>query len=202
MRQTYEYRDLVLVDDGDDSVADLIPDDPRIHYFRLSGKISTGAKRNKCGEFAGGSIICHFDDDDWSAPDRIADQLARLIESGRPITGYSQLLFWDTITEQAKIYQSHFGNYVVGTSLMYTRDYWRLRPFKDIQVASDNAFVYPALSRISASNDSRHIVARIHGSHTSAKTTIKDIVPVEMIPVGFWDNENIRRGINHKGVGR
>lgn len=192
MRQTYENRDLVIVDDGEDSIENIIPKDSRIHYFRIPEKIATGAKRNKCCELAAGSIICHFDDDDWSAPDRIADQVARLMGTGKPITGYSQLLFWDTLTLQAKRYQAQVPNYVVGTSLMYKREFWLVGPFKEIQVASDNAFVYPALSRIAASNDPSHMVARIHGSHTSPKAAMRETAPKEMIPAEFWLNERLR----------
>jgi glycosyltransferase involved in cell wall biosynthesis len=194
MRQTYENRDLVIVDDGDDPIEDIIPNDPRIFYFRLDRKITTGAKRNKCCALASGSIICHFDDDDWSAPDRIVNQVARLLGTGKPITGYSQLLFWDTLAQQAKRYQAQVPNYVVGTSLMYKREHWLMSRFKDQQKSSDNAFVYPSLSRIAASNDPFHMVARIHGSHTSAKSAINDTVPRSMIPAEFWTNERLRIG--------
>jgi glycosyltransferase involved in cell wall biosynthesis len=93
--QTYEPRELVIVDDGDDRIEDLIPDDPRIRYLGLDGthKLSTGYKRNVCCEAAKGEIICHFDDDDASMPTRIADQVERLQKTGKPITGYSSLFF-------------------------------------------------------------------------------------------------------------
>ena len=36
LRQDYPSRELVIVDDGEDSIADLVPDDERIHYARLA----------------------------------------------------------------------------------------------------------------------------------------------------------------------
>ena len=65
LEQDYPNRELVVVDDGADSVADLIPaDDARIRYVRLSEHHTIGAKRNLgCGQ-ARGELIVHWDDDD------------------------------------------------------------------------------------------------------------------------------------------
>jgi len=41
-------------------------------------------------------IFVHFDDDDWSGPQRIAEQVALLQASGADAVGYSDLLFWDS----------------------------------------------------------------------------------------------------------
>ena len=46
LRQDYPNKELIVVDDGEDNVADLIPTDARIRYHRLDGPISVGAKRN------------------------------------------------------------------------------------------------------------------------------------------------------------
>jgi glycosyltransferase involved in cell wall biosynthesis len=194
LKQTYENRELIILDDGDDRIKDLIPANSKIVYIELPSRISTGAKRNRCCEAARGKIICHFDDDDWSSPGRIADQVARLRESRLPITGYGTLLFWDILTGQAKRYISTVPGYVCGTSLCYLRSWWQKHPFPNKQEASDNGFVYPALKRIESSHDSSHMVARIHDHHTSSKSGITEVVPREMIPSGFWENEKLRAG--------
>jgi glycosyltransferase involved in cell wall biosynthesis len=194
--QTYEDRELVIIDDGDDRVADLIPVDPRIRYAAIPNRVSTGLKRNLCCEAARGEIICHTDDDDWSAPGRMADQVERLISTGRPITGYGTLLFWDVLKLQAKKYKASVRNYICGTTFCYRRDFWQMHQFKDQQVASDNAFIYPILARVAASSETQMMVARIHDSHTSSKNGIVEIVPREMIPAAFWDNEKCRQAIS------
>ena len=53
--QTYQHRELVILDDGTDPIADLVPDDPTIRYIRLTGRLSTGAKRNSACRAARGS---------------------------------------------------------------------------------------------------------------------------------------------------
>jgi glycosyltransferase involved in cell wall biosynthesis len=193
LKQTYEPRELVIVDEGSDLIEDLIPDDERIQYVIMDKPMNLGAKRNLCCELAPGEIIVHWDDDDWSAPDRIAHQVALLSEE-RPVTGYGTMLFWDTIKQQAKQYKANMKGYVCGSSLCFTKTFWAIHRFPDKQVASDNAFVYPIVNRINQSRDSSHMVARIHGNHTSPKSGITAVVATEVIPAGFWENEKLRLG--------
>ena len=80
LAQDYPDCELIVVDDGADPVDDLIPDNPAIRYFRLSGKNSVGAKRNIACGHARGEIILHWDDDDWSAPWRVSYQVEQLVQ--------------------------------------------------------------------------------------------------------------------------
>jgi glycosyltransferase involved in cell wall biosynthesis len=68
LAQDYAEKELVIVDDGTELVTDLVPQDPRVRYFRQGKKQPLGAKRNFACEQARGRIIMHCDDDDWSAP--------------------------------------------------------------------------------------------------------------------------------------
>jgi glycosyltransferase involved in cell wall biosynthesis len=70
--QDYPCRELVVVDDGADPVADLIPADARIRYFRSEPGLSLGAKRNLACRLARGALIAHWDDDDWAARWRVS----------------------------------------------------------------------------------------------------------------------------------
>ena len=45
LRQDYPNRELIVVDDGTDPVADLIPDDPCIRYLHQEHTSTLGAKR-------------------------------------------------------------------------------------------------------------------------------------------------------------
>jgi glycosyltransferase involved in cell wall biosynthesis len=199
LEQDYEPKELVILDDGEDSVGDLIPRHPQIRYIRLPRQYVTGEKRNLCCEVSKGEIICHADDDDWSAPDRISYQVKRLFESGAPITGFNTLLFWDCRTKQAKRYRAMIRNYVCGTTFCYRRDFWRANPFRHKQQATDNGLIYPVLSRVDASPETRYMVARIHNvHHTSPKANIKDMIDRKLIPAGFWENEEFRLSLKGK----
>src|ERR1039457_5483020 len=62
-----------------------------------------GTARNKANAYASQNhygfrphdVIIHFDDDDWSAPTRISDQVKLLVESGKQAVGYREMLFAD-----------------------------------------------------------------------------------------------------------
>jgi O-antigen biosynthesis protein len=134
--QTHSLRELVIVADGED-VRDLIPsDDERIRLIHLRDQLSIGAKRNYGCEQASGSIICHWDDDDWSGPERIAEQL-QLLE-GFAVTGYHSMRFTDG--DQWWKYEGTL-HYALGTSLCYLKSWWRDHPFESKNIGEDNAFV-------------------------------------------------------------
>jgi len=67
LAQDYGDRELIVVDDGEDAVADLLPADSRIRPLRLDRRATIGAKRNIACEAAAGEVIAHWDDDDWMA---------------------------------------------------------------------------------------------------------------------------------------
>jgi O-antigen biosynthesis protein len=191
LRQTYQNKELIILDDSDEPGATMIDISWPIRYV-IDKKRITGTKRNCINEMASGEIICHFDDDDFSCPDRIADQVNALRTTGLPVTGYGTLLFWDTIKGQAKLYKSSVKGYVCGTSLCYLKSFWHGHKFKDLQKSSDNGFVYPIVRQIAQSMDTSHMVARIHGKHTSPKTGIQQKVSRDLIPAAFWENEKLR----------
>lgn len=198
LKQTYQNKELVILDDGTDSVKGIIPKKKGIRYYRVDKKEITGAKRNHVNELAKGEIICHWDDDDWSAPDRIEHQLGLLRSTGKPITGYGTLTFWDQNEEKAKRYRASVAGYVCGTSLFYLKSYWLEHPFKPLQEGSDNSFVYPALKHIASSHDSIHMVARLHKNHTSSKSGIREEIDKALIPSAFWENEKLIGRANHE----
>lgn len=83
-RQTYESRELVIVDDGpDDELAHHVQrlSDDRIRMVRLQSRNQTlGELRNLAVEHARGEFVCQWDDDDLFDPDRLLWQVG-LIES-------------------------------------------------------------------------------------------------------------------------
>ncbi len=87
----------MILADGQD-VRHLVPEhDPRVRLIHLDGWPEIGAKRNFGCEHAEGEIIAHWDDDDYSAPGRLADQVERLRESGKAVTGFHSMRFTDGV---------------------------------------------------------------------------------------------------------
>ena len=149
-------------------VRDLVPDDARIRLIHLEGTISIGDKRNFGCERAAGHVIAHWDDDDHSAPGRLADQLERLVEKGKCVTGYHSMRFTD-----GERWWKYGGtsDYALGTSLVYRRDWWKAHPFLSKQIGEDNDFVARAWAAGElATVDARELMyATVHPGNTSAK---------------------------------
>ena len=91
--QTVTGAELLLLNDGADPVADLMPTDPRICYFRETMQRPVGVKRNRLCAMARAPVISNWDDDDWHAIDRLQQQLAALAQSGAAICGLSAIAF-------------------------------------------------------------------------------------------------------------
>src|SRR4029077_2383856 len=94
LAQDYPAAELVILDDGDDSVADMIPSHPALRYLRTPRHRTLGLKRNAACEAAHGDLILHWDDDDWYAPHRIRTQVEALHASGADLCGIDRALFF------------------------------------------------------------------------------------------------------------
>jgi glycosyltransferase involved in cell wall biosynthesis len=62
----------IIIDDGTDSVEDLVASHPSVKYFRYNNKLSLGKKRNTMHDKSKGDIIVYMDDDDYYPPDRVS----------------------------------------------------------------------------------------------------------------------------------
>lgn len=173
--QDYKNKELVIVDDGNESAADLVPADPTIRYIRLTGRRPLGSKRNECVEACRGDLIMHWDDDDWMAPHRITYQVEALLKENAEVCGLDRMLFYHLEKDEVWLYRypSQKCSWLAGGSLLYTRDFWRRSPFANIQVASDTRFVWDRpMERRVALHDYQFYVAMIHPRNTSPKVLV------------------------------
>lgn len=191
--QTYPNLELLILDNGDDETEDLIPAQSNIRYAKVPGKQTTGEMRNLCVRYAEGSIICHFDSDDWSAPERVTDQVTRL-GTHNVVTGYTSMLFYDERDGQCYHWATTGSHvrYVLGTSLCYRRDWWRHHPFSPLRVGEDIRFYQNALRAawrlVPTAPAEKLMVARVHNDQTSRKSLNPASyrpVPKTMLPQGF-----------------
>ena len=172
MRQDYPRRELLVIDDGDDCVEDLIPDDERVRYLRLEARASVGAKRNLACDRAHGDLIAHWDDDDWMSPKRLSIQTRVFGSAVTDVCGANEVLYYRLDDGDAWRYR-YSGNgrpWVCGGTLMYRRSIWRSEPFADTDVGEDTAFVDRVdPGRVRALADASFYLGLIHRSNTAAK---------------------------------
>ncbi len=176
MRQDYPNKELFIVDDGSDVVDDLVPEnaDATIRYIRLPAKTVLGTKRNVACEHAQGSIIAHWDDDDWHASYRLRYQVEALLGSKADICGIDRLLFYDVGSRLAwqYTYPPNQQAWVSGSTLCYRRAFWANNRFEAINVGEDARFVWHnTRARVQTLPDTTFHIGIIHASNVSPKHT-------------------------------
>ncbi len=172
LRQDYANKELVIVDDGEESVEALVPKDERIRYARLPHRVTLGAKRNLACELSRGELIAHWDDDDWMSPQRLSVQVAHLTESSADVCGARDLLHYRPAAGEAWLYHAPEGTYpwLAGCTLLYRRATWAAHRFPEISVGEDGAFVSQIPpEHVRAVPDSSFYIALIHPGNTGAK---------------------------------
>jgi filamentous hemagglutinin family protein len=205
LTQDYPKKELVVLDDGEDNIADLIPSRPQIRYMRLDRRHSIGAKRNIACEAARGEIIAHWDDDDWYAPWRLSRQVAKIVSGGADLCGLGRMLFFDPTVQRAweYVYPAGAPAWVYGATFCYRKSIWQQNPFLDNTGCEDNLFIanLAADLRLQALHEPGMFVGLVHSANSSPKRTQDPLwrpQPIERIRRVVRNNWTPVRG---RGVG-
>ena len=172
--QDYPEKELIIIDDGDDPISDLIPENPLIRYIRLDRKLTLGQKLNiGCFE-AKGEIIAHWDDDDWYARGRITYQLKCLEMTASRLCGINNLLYYNLESQQSFNYKypGHLRTWLSGSSLFYRKELWKINKFAEIDIGMDGIFTWNTPEEdIHVLLDNTFTVLFIHPNNVSPKKT-------------------------------
>ena len=175
LRQDYPNRELLILDDGDDAVADLIPPDERIRYIRLPQRHSIGAKRNMGCEEARGELIAHWDDDDWIADRRLSYQVNAIVNAGGSVvSGLSSIFYYQPSRRRAwfYVYPKNQRKWLAGNTLCYPKDLWKQHRFQDINEGEDTRFVWSLPGKtVLPLTDHTFYLATVHERNSSPKRT-------------------------------
>lgn len=107
--QTYPRHRMewIIVDDGTDSVEDVFKaaNIPEVQYFRVTKKMTLGAKRNLMHKKCKGSIIVYMDDDDYYPPERVSHAVEVLQNNPTALcAGSSEIYIY--FNHMSKMYQA------------------------------------------------------------------------------------------------
>ena len=173
--QDYPNTELIIIDDGKESVVSLIPEDSRIKYYYSASIGTIGKKRNYACERTAGEIIMHWDDDDWYAPDWISRQVEFLLESEADMCGVEHVHFYSPITDTFWLGTAKYRNHgyrpqwLSGATLAYWRTFWEKHPFEDKNTGEDDSFITKHGANVYAHEYVDGFVALLHPKNTTVK---------------------------------
>jgi hypothetical protein len=175
LRQDYTNRELIILDDGANSISEVIPVDSRIRYVRLNQKLTMGAKHNLACEMAHGSIIVHWDDDDWMSNCRLSYQVSQLVpQQPMTLSGLSRLLFYEPQRDKAWEYVYPVGDrsWVCGGTFCYRKELWEKHRFPAMNEGADTVYVWGLRNtKVLTLPDNSFYVGIVHPRNTSHKRT-------------------------------
>jgi glycosyltransferase involved in cell wall biosynthesis len=199
--QTYKNSHLLIFDNGQTEFKlDFEAMEPLgATIIQHPEKLSIGELRNAANEIAkGADVICHFDSDDYSSSQRIAEQVALLQASGADCVGYSDILFWretktlartgpDAFEHEAWLFTGGTPNYILGTSMMYKRAAWARWPFLNESAGVEEKWCRESGLKIVAASSVGYMtdegpgvepmmIASIHESNSSPSYNIEEYV--------------------------
>lgn len=169
--QDFKDVELIVVDDGKESVRSMIPDSRRIKYFYTDPIGTIGKKRNYACERASGEIIMHWDDDDWYGHEWISRQITALTQSGADICGLNQILFFSPLVNKFWNYANKDQErpWLAGATMAYRKSFWQDHPFKDIQIGEDYDYIWNTGAKIYAHDYTDGFIATLHAGNTTLK---------------------------------
>lgn len=192
LQQMYPLTELIIVDDSDDGIPyPQLPAYADINHIKLNKRTPTGTKRNIGAEAATGEIIANWDDDDYSNPHRIEDEVRRLLFTGKAVTGYNKTVVVDE--ETGELFRNEGGPpyFASGTSQCYWREWWQKYPFPDCTFGEDSVFSRTARlkDQLAIADPGKMLVARKHANNTEFVNTARlTKLGPEDAPIGLYES--------------
>lgn len=176
LRQDYPARELLVIDDGRDTVIDLVPRDERIRYLRLDAPAPLAAKLNRGCEQSRGDLIAHWEDDDWMSPGRLRTQVERLMGSGMDVSRPLEVLHYWVTKGQAWLYRDPGAGALEMACgpVLYRRSLWQQEVFADSAAAGSAFSAAACRGRMHVEPDGDYYVKLVHGGNTSARNLRDD----------------------------
>jgi glycosyltransferase involved in cell wall biosynthesis len=190
LSQDYPNRELIVLDDSKDPSFEPggFTDFPCDVLYQRSALRNIGAKRNMCCELTRGDWICHFDSDDWSAPDRISRQLRLLEDAGKSLVAFHSLLFYGPESGRVTKFVGQPGSNL-GSSYLFKKSWWQAHRFPVSKITGeDSQFVMAAkkAGELVSVDAERLMVARAHAGNTSRKNPSSYArMTLQDLPKGF-----------------
>ncbi len=164
----------VIVDDGDDPIEDTLIGVPNVKYVRCEPGLSIGEKRNLGVQNAMYDILCMMDDDDVYPNNSVLQRVAMLLKEPAKQCGFCTTIpCYDIVKYSSFVnvppYTLPMSQRVSEATLVFTRDFWKERPFIPIQIAEGDTFIHGREHMCREISPQEVIVSLIHPKNTSSR---------------------------------
>ena len=136
--QDYPNVELIIIDDGILAAPELILHCPNTRYFFLEGRESNGAKKNIACSQSNGSIILHWDDQDWYAHDWIKHQVTALLTSGADLSGLNFVQTYSMPNQKSVTTEK--SSWLYEGTMIYWKSIWENYKFKTLKTGENEDF--------------------------------------------------------------
>jgi glycosyltransferase involved in cell wall biosynthesis len=116
-----------------------------VHYFHSYDKRSIGEKRNFGISKASSQLILMWDDDDYSVPSRIYDQIQPIIEGKVDMTLWE--LSWVFNTDGENFYNPKLPWAILPGTVAFRRSIFETVQYPDVSLGEDVYFVNMAIEK-------------------------------------------------------
>ncbi len=177
MIQSYpeDKLELVLVDDGEDSIEDTLIGVPNVKYVRADPGLTISQKRNLAVENAMYDIIVTMDDDDVYPNNSVLQRVAMLLMEPKKECGFCTTIPCYDIVKYASFMNvppTHLSmsERVSEATLIFTKKFWEERHFEDsVHIGEGNAFIRGREHMCREISPQEVIVSLIHPKNTSSR---------------------------------
>jgi hypothetical protein len=176
MIQSYpeEKMELIIVDDGDDSIEDTLIGVPNVTYVRLDNKKTIGEKRNIGVSKAMYDIIAFMDDDDVYPNNSIIERTAMMLKSPAKECAFCSVIPCYDIMKYSSFMNAPpltlpMSQRVSEATLIFTKRFWEANKFSNIQIAEGDAFIRGREHMCRELSPQEVIVSLVHSLNTSSR---------------------------------
>lgn len=176
MIQSYpeDKLELIIVDDGDDSIEDTLFGVPNVTYVRLDEKKTIGEKRNIGVKKAMYDVIAFMDDDDVYPNNSILERTAMMLKSPAKECAFCTVIPCYDITKYCSFMNAPpitlpMSQRVSEATLIFTRKFWEERQFSDVQIAEGDSFIHGREHMCRELSPQEVIVSLVHPKNTSSR---------------------------------
>jgi glycosyltransferase involved in cell wall biosynthesis len=183
MIQSYpeDKLELVIVDDGEDSIEDTLIGVPNVKYVRCEPGLTISQKRNLAVQNAMYDILVTMDDDDVYPNNSVLQRVAMLLMDPKKECGFCTTIPCYEITKFASFMNvppTYLGmsERVSEATLTFTKKFWEDRHFEhSVHIGEGNAFIRGREQMCREISPQEVIVSLIHPKNTSSRKLPPDL---------------------------